>query len=501
MRKNTSSRFRGVSWHKAFRKWFAQISIDGKKKTIGSYDDETEAARAYDATVRAQSLDKPLNFQDDLSTAPGVYVPPKKKRVGSSRFRGVHCKKTGGKWHAKISIAGKSTAIGSYDEEMEAARAYDATVRAQRLARPLNFPNDLSTAPGVFVPKKKRVATSRFRGVCWNRKERMWRAKIRIAGAPKYIGTYDDETEAARAYDSVIRAQNLDQSLNFPGDLSTAPGVYVPKKKKKRVGSSRFRGVSWDKTNQKWKAQVFISGKQKTIGSYDDETEAARAYDATGRAQSLDRPLNFLDDLHRVRNFPNGHSSALSYDASTDVARVISSLPFADGGAAEVPMPSPRHTGGESSAPSSAHGEKEEQSAGDGHQVDGAAASVKTRWVMAASKKTSRYRGVYWSMLYAQWCTRIDRIASMHNVSGPPIGNEPDMTLYFDDETDAARAYDRRTMLKPNTTSNDFNFPNSLSYGAAADVARVIASLPSADRTAAELPMPSSRHMGGRICG
>lgn len=159
-------------------------------------------------------------------------------------------------------------------------------------------------------------------------------------------------------------------------------------------------------------------------------------------------------------------------------------------------MPSPRHMGGESSAPSSAHGEKEEQSAGDGHQVDGAAASVKTRWVMAASKKTSRYRGVYWSMLYAQWCTRIDRIASMHNFSGPPIGNEPEVTLYFDDETDAARAYDRRTMLKPNTTSNDFNFPNSLSYGAAADVARVIASLPSADRAAAELPMPSPRHMG-----
>jgi len=71
------------------------------------------------------------------------------------------------------------------------------------------------------------------------------------------------------------------------------------------------------------------------------------------------------------------------------------------------------------------------------------------------------------------------------------------VTLYFDDETDAARAYDRRTMLKPNTTSNDFNFPNSLSYGAAADVARVIASLPSADRAAAELPMPSPRHMGG----
>ena len=39
--------------------------------------------------------------------------------------------------------------------------------------------------------------------------------------------------------------------------------------------------MSWDKTNQKWVAKIRIDGKQKSIGSYDDETEAARAYDAT----------------------------------------------------------------------------------------------------------------------------------------------------------------------------------------------------------------------------
>ena len=78
-----------MCWDKTQRKWMATIAIAGKMKHIGTYDDETEAARAYDATVRAQSLDKPLNFPDDLSTAPGVYVPKKKKRVASSRFRGA----------------------------------------------------------------------------------------------------------------------------------------------------------------------------------------------------------------------------------------------------------------------------------------------------------------------------------------------------------------------------------------------------------------------------
>lgn len=44
--KNTSG-YIGVSWHKNYNKWSAQINIEGKKKTIGYYDDKIEAARDY----------------------------------------------------------------------------------------------------------------------------------------------------------------------------------------------------------------------------------------------------------------------------------------------------------------------------------------------------------------------------------------------------------------------------------------------------------------------
>ena len=42
-----TSRFRGVAWHKKRRKWVAAISLDGKNKHLGYFDDEAEAARAY----------------------------------------------------------------------------------------------------------------------------------------------------------------------------------------------------------------------------------------------------------------------------------------------------------------------------------------------------------------------------------------------------------------------------------------------------------------------
>ena len=165
----------------------------GRRSTSAATLTRQEAARACDATVRAQSLGMPLNFPDDLSTAPGVYVPKKKKRVASSRFRGVSWNKTKQRWRTIISIAGKNNTVGSNVDETEAARAYDAAVRAQSLDRPLNFPDDLSTASDVFVlKKKKRVESSRFRGVSWDK------AKSEVEDADQYRGKEEAHRQLRR---------------------------------------------------------------------------------------------------------------------------------------------------------------------------------------------------------------------------------------------------------------------------------------------------------------
>tara|TARA_R100001530_G_C4307529_1_gene152119 strand:+ start:843 stop:1370 length:528 start_codon:yes stop_codon:yes gene_type:complete len=54
---------------------------------------------------------------------------------------------------------------------------------------------------------------------------------------------------------------------------------------KKRQGcTSRFRGVSWHKCHKKWEAKIMLApratgGKLKHLGRFDEEEEAARAYD------------------------------------------------------------------------------------------------------------------------------------------------------------------------------------------------------------------------------
>jgi len=45
--KRNSSGFKGVSWNKPWGKWLAYISIDGKNKYLGAFDDKNKAYEAY----------------------------------------------------------------------------------------------------------------------------------------------------------------------------------------------------------------------------------------------------------------------------------------------------------------------------------------------------------------------------------------------------------------------------------------------------------------------
>jgi len=47
-----TSKYKGVSWEKATKKWRAQLQLRGRKYNIGRFTSEEEAAKAYDEKVR-----------------------------------------------------------------------------------------------------------------------------------------------------------------------------------------------------------------------------------------------------------------------------------------------------------------------------------------------------------------------------------------------------------------------------------------------------------------
>ena len=64
----------------------------------------------------------------------------------------------------------------------------------------------------------------------------------------------------------------------------------------KDQGKSKYKGVSWEKKYKKWKANICIENKLKHIGYFDNEKEAAEAYDTAAKKHRGEYAfLNFGD--------------------------------------------------------------------------------------------------------------------------------------------------------------------------------------------------------------
>ena len=106
-----------------------------------------------------------------------------------------------------------------------------------------------------------------------------WHAYLRVSGKQEHLGYFDDELEAAKAVDRRLREIGKLESRNYDDDGNF---VYAVKK------SSQYKGVRWNKRGGQWEAYINVPGeKQQHLGCFEDEADAARAYDAEARKHNM----------------------------------------------------------------------------------------------------------------------------------------------------------------------------------------------------------------------
>jgi hypothetical protein len=131
--------------------------------------------------------------------------------------------------------------------------------------------------------------SSKFYGVGWLKRDKKWQARVSHNGKMVNLGSsFDTEIAAAKAVDVWLGANGRAAEANFDESGSFVPRVSAE--------SSKYRGVGWSKSHNQWQAQIRVAGKNENLGFFDDEAEAARAFDTCARP--LGRPTNF--DLNGV---------------------------------------------------------------------------------------------------------------------------------------------------------------------------------------------------------
>jgi hypothetical protein len=135
----------------------------------------------------------------------------------------------------------------------------------------------------------QRVRVGTYKGVFWNEEKQKWKADLKYKDKNNFLGYFDNEIDAAKAYNSygafLNRTEDCRYLLNeIPEENYTVTPLNIPEQNKQTIAENTscpsYTGVSFVKSRNNYAAGIKHKGKSYNLGSFKEAVEAAKIYNS-----------------------------------------------------------------------------------------------------------------------------------------------------------------------------------------------------------------------------
>jgi phage anti-repressor protein len=220
----------------------------------------------------------------------------------TGKYKGVCWSSDKNKWKAELKKEYTISFLGYYENEKDAAKAYNDYALFVNKTENKNYvlnniPNYISQprdVPNLNKEKSNEKKSSKYIGVSYDSKRKYYVVGIKFENKTYNLGRNESEEECAKIYNQQAlyfnNHFNTNYNLNDIPDYKTIEKDFRVKENKKQNTSTKYFGVTFNKTTNKFRACLVFNKKQIHLGFFENELDAAKAYNKT--ASELNETYN-----------------------------------------------------------------------------------------------------------------------------------------------------------------------------------------------------------------